>query len=255
MPKIILTGMGGTVAPVLADELERRGFTTIRWHKERVEPTDADACARFIEAEAPDWIAHVATGPEEWCTNIARVCAARGVGLIHTGSVSVFSGTQVGPFAVTDTPEPDDDYGRYKLRCEGLILDACPNAIVARIGWQIGESLPAPEGPSRNHMLDFLHRKAVEHAGRVEVTDAWTPGASFLSDTAGVLVDLMERREPGLYHVDGNPGLTLFDIATRLKRLHETDWTVVPSHEHTGSSRMTDPRVPVRSIEERLPPA
>ena len=249
-PKVLITGMGGTVAPVVAAELERRGSTTVRWHKEQVSPTDEGACVRFIEAEAPAWIAHIATGPEEWAATIARACARLGIGLIHTGSVSVYSGTQVGPFAVTDIPEPDDDYGRYKLRCEGLIFDACPDAIVARIGWQIGDTLPPP---SKNHMLDFLCRKAEEGAGRIEASDQWTPGTSFLSDVAVTLADLMEGNEPGLYHVDGNPGLTFFEIARRLARLHGTGWQVVPTHEHVGSSRMTDPRVRVRSIEDRLP--
>jgi dTDP-4-dehydrorhamnose reductase len=252
MPKVILTGMGGTVAPVVAAELRRRGYTTVRWHKEEVSPTDEAACVRFIESESPDWIAHIATGPEEWCTTIARECARRGTGLIHTGSVSVYSGKQVGPFAVTDDPDPDDDYGRYKLRCEGLIFNACPEAIIARIGWQIGDALPAPGGTYKNHMVHFFARKAAEQEGRVEASDQWTPGSSFLDDTAAALADLMERREPGLYHVDGNPGLTFFEITRRLARLHDTGWNVVPSHDRAGSSRMVDPRVLVRSIEDRL---
>lgn len=245
-PKVILTGLGGTVAPVVAAELTRRGYACIRWHKHEVDPADEAACARFIDMQNPTWIAHIATGPEEWCSHVARACAARGIGLIHTGSVSVYSGKQVGPFAVTDAPEPDDDYGRYKLRCENRITDACPGAIIARIGWQIGEA------PGSNTMMDFLHKKAAEGNGRVEASDRWTPGCSFLVDTAVALADLMEQNQPGVYHVDGNPGLTFFEIATRLASMHKKDWTIVPSATPTGSSRMVDPRVTVRSITGQL---
>ncbi len=247
---VLITGMGGTVAPVLAEELRARGFDVVRWHKERVAPEDPDGCARFIEAESPDWIAHVATGPEVWCAHIAESCARFGIGLIHTGSVSVFSGTQVGPFSPGDAPEPDDDYGRYKLRCERRIFDANPDAIIARIGWQIGEALPPPRG---NHMLDFLWSRAEAGGGRIEASDRWTPGCSFLPDTAAALADLMDRGEPGLYHVDANPGLTFLEIVRRLARLHGQDWEVVAAAEPEGSSRMVDPRVSVRSIEARLP--
>jgi dTDP-4-dehydrorhamnose reductase len=247
---VLLTGLGGTVAPVLAAELSRRTHTCIRWHKETVPPTDAAACQRFIDTVRPDWIAHVATGPEEWCTHIAKACASRNIKLIHTGSVSVYSGTQVGPFGVADTPEPDDDYGRYKLRCEQRIREALPSAIIARIGWQIGES------PGGNHMLDYLFKTAAENSNTIEASDQWSPGTSFLVDTAAVLADLMDNHTPGvggLYHLDGNPGLTFFEIATRLARLHRLPWTITPASTPTGSSRMTDPRVKVRSIADRLP--
>jgi dTDP-4-dehydrorhamnose reductase len=246
---VLLTGLGGTVAPVLAAELTRRGHTCIRWHKDAVPPTDAAACERFIDTVRPDWIAHIATGPEEWCTHIAKACAARKIGLIHTGSVSVYSGKQVGPFAITDTPEPDDDYGRYKLRCEQRITDAHPAPIIARIGWQIGDA------PGSNNMLDYLHKRAAERNGRIEASDQWSPGTSFLVDTAAALADLMDHHTPGvggLYHVDGNPGLTFFEIATRLARLHRLPWTITPASTPTGSSRMTDPRVRVRSIADTL---
>lgn len=244
--KVLLTGLGGTVAPVLAAELRSRGYQCIRWNKDEVPPTDAAACARFIDLHRPAWVAHIATGPEEWCTHIAEACARGGVGLMHTGSVSVYSGKQVGPFAVTDTPQPDDDYGRYKLRCEQRIFAAHPKAIIARIGWQIGEAAGG------NHMYDFLHRKASEAGGKIEASNQWTPGTSFLVDTAAALADLMERNHPGLYHVDGNPGLTFFEIATRLARKHAMDWTIVPGETPTGSSRMVDDRVNVRSIADRL---
>ncbi len=243
---VIVTGMGGTVAPIVAAELTRRGYSCIRWDKDAVSPTDPSACKAFIDSVKPAWVAHIATGPEEWCTHIASACAARGIGLIHTGSVSVYSGLQVGPFAVTDAPEPDDDYGRYKLRCEGRIREACPHTIIARIGWQIGEAAGG------NHMLDFLHKKAADGQGRIEASNQWTPGTSFLVDTASALADLMETGTPGLFHVDGNPGLTFFEIASRLARLHNKDWTIVPSATPTGSSRMVDPRVRIRSIAERL---
>jgi len=249
-PRVLLTGLGGTVAPVVAAELTRRGYSCVRWHKESVDPADAAACERFIDTERPAWVAHIATGPEEWCTHIAKACASRGIYLIHTGSVSVYSGKQVGPFAVTDTPLPDDDYGRYKLRCEGRIFEAHPKAIIARIGWQIGDA------PGSNNMLDYLFKRAAEGGGgkgRIEASDQWSPGTSFLVDTAAALADLMDQNRPGLYHVDGNPGLTFFQIAQRLAKLHTQPWTITPASTPTGSSRMLDPRVKVRSIADRLP--
>jgi dTDP-4-dehydrorhamnose reductase len=106
-------------------------------------------------------------------------------------------------------------------------------------------------------MLHFFARKAAENeggGGRIEVSDRWTPCTAFLVDTAAALGDLMERRRPGLYHVEGNPGgLTHYEIARRLAKLHKMDWEIVPVHEPAGCNLLVDDRVRVRPIEERLP--
>ena len=163
---------------------------------------------------------------------------------MYISSVSVYSGAQTGPFTVQDVPQPDDDYGRYKLECEQRVQAVHSRAHIVRIGWQIGST------PGGNQMIDFLDRTFREQ-GRIDASTRWFPGCSFLPDTAAALLRITAL-PPGLYHLDGNPGLNFFQIATGLNRLLGDPWTVVPVAGLVQNHRMLDPRVEVASITQRL---
>lgn len=240
----IVTGLNGTVAPVLAQALRSRGDEVVAWDRSAV-PVDDDAAVRaFVERVEPDGIAHLAMGSPDWAAAMAGLCRERDARFLFTGSVSVFAPEQRGPLSVAVTPSASDDYGRYKYECEQAIAAANPDAVIARIGWQIGEA------PGSNTMTDYLTRHAAE--GPVEASTRWVPSCSFLPDTAEALVGLADRREAGVYHLEGNPGLSLYDIATRLRVAMRASWEVVATESVDMDNRMVDPRVSVRPITDRL---
>jgi len=241
MSTALVTGLNGTVAPALAHALRERGYAVARWDRTAV-PTDDPAASGFVREVRPDVFFHVATGPPEWAEAVARACAAEGVPFVFTSSVSVFAERQRGPFPVDALPEPEDDYGRYKLDCERRVRAAHPGAVVARLGWQIGAA------PGGNHMVDHLDRQHREH-GRVAASTRWRPACSFLPDTAHVLADLA-LAGPGLYHLDGNPGLSFFEIASGLNSLLGDPWHVEPTEEPERDSRMLDKRLRVRPVSD-----
>lgn len=242
--RALVTGMNGTVAPAIARRLRADGHEVAAWDRAAVPPDDPAAVRAFVAATAPDWVLHVATGPAEWAEALAREAAAVGAVFLFTSTVSVFGAVQQGPFAPADAPAPDDDYGRYKLDAEQRVTAAHPGAIVARLAWQIGDA------PGNNTLTDFLHRASLR--GPVEASTRWAPALAWLDDTADAVAALMAGAPPGTYHLDGNPGLSLYDVATRLRTAVGADWKVVPVDNPERDNRMTDPRVAVRPITERL---
>jgi dTDP-4-dehydrorhamnose reductase len=245
--KTIVTGMNGTVAPVLAQHLESNGVGVFPWDRSRVSTEDETAMAAFVDEVEPDWFFHVATGSPEWTEAVARLTRERGVRFLFTSSVSVFSDKMQGPFPVDAQPDATDDYGRYKYECEQQVRAANAEAIVARLGWQIGEA------PGSNNMVDFIAKAVAEH-GHVEAGARWLPSCCFLRDTAEALCALMAQHPPGLYQVEGNPGLSFFEIVSRLNHRHGNPWTVVPTDVPEWDNRMVDPRIRTRSITDTLPP-
>lgn len=243
--RCVVTGMSGTVAPVLAHALTRAGHEVAAWDRSRVPIDRTEAGRNFLRETRAEAVFHVATGPAEWAGQLAALCAAGGIPFLLTGTVSVFSEAQQGPFALDAIPEPDDDYGRYKLDCEHRVRAAHPDARIVRLGWQIGTDAAG------NHMAAHLERQAREH-GHIEASREWIPACSFLDDTAAELVAIATTRPPGLYHLDGNPGLTFHEIATALNRLRGSSWTVRASDAPSGDRRLLDPRIRMRSIAERL---
>ena len=239
--------MNGTVAPALAQALAAAGYAIAPWNR-ALHPVDNPAAVRFfIECENPALFCHVAMGAPEWAEWAARACAERRIPFLYISSVSVFAASQSGPFTPQDIPAPDDDYGRYKLDCERRVQASHPGAHVVRIGWQIGAA------PGGNQMVEFLDRTFKEH-GRIDASTRWFPGCSFLPDTAAALAHILRALPPGLYHLDGNPGLDFFQIATGLNRLLGNPWSVAPVAGLVQNHRMLDPRVPVAPLPRRFTP-
>ena len=243
--KALVTGMNGTVAPALAQALAKTGHEIVPWDRSRHPVDNPEAVRFFIRCEKPDLFCHAAMGGPDWAEWAARTCAEDRIPFLYTSSVSVYAAAQSGPFAIRDIPLPDDDYGRYKLECERRVRAAHPAAHIVRLGWQIGSA------PGGNQMVDYLDRTFKEK-GQIDASTRWFPGCSFLPDTAESLVQIL-KLPPGLYHLDGNPGLNFFEIATGLNRLLGNPWKVVSVAGLVQNHRMLDPRVSVASIARRFP--
>jgi dTDP-4-dehydrorhamnose reductase len=174
---------------------------------------------------------------------VAHTCSELGIKFLFTSSVSVYSAEQCEPFSVDNIPKPDDDYGQYKFECEQRVLSGCPEALVVRLGWQIGTTTGG------NHMVDYLDR-TFKAQSRIEASIHWYQACSFLFDTAQCLTHMMQTLPSGLYHLDGNPGLNFCEIAISLNRLLGEPWIVIPCKTPVQNNRLIDDRVRVRLIAE-----
>lgn len=245
MEKVLLTGMNGTVAPVLAEELRGRGCGVAAWDRGAVSPDNREAVARFIREVKPSAIVHCAMGSPLWAEDMARVCAAEGSKFLYVSSASVYGTQQQGPFTIESVPEPCDDYGHYKLDCEHRVRAASDQAIVVRIGWQIALRRGG------NNMVEHLAQKQAEHR-HIAASSEWFPACSFLEDTARALAGALETAAPGLHLLDGNPGWNFCQIAGALSRAMRAGWEVRESQGFRWNNRMIDDRLPSVSLESRL---
>ncbi len=241
---ILITGLNGTVAPVVARALQRKGHEAIGWDRSKVAETDLAGSAQFLEKLHPEKVYHIGMGPPEWAALMAGWCRENDRPFLFTSTASVFSGDAEQPYTIADQPDATDDYGRYKRDCELAILAANPNALIARLGWQIGDR------PGSNNMVDFFERSA--RNGILELSANWFPACSFLEDTADALVELESRGDSGLFHLDGNPGLSLYDIGNQLSRPHASRWQIRATGEPHYYNLMRDDRVPVAPITTRF---
>jgi dTDP-4-dehydrorhamnose reductase len=245
MKKVLLTGMNGTVAPVVAEELRGRGYEIVAWDRSAVSPDDRGAVECFIRKVKPSALVHCAMGSSQWAEDMARVCAEEGSTFLYVSSASVYGTQQYGPFTVYDVPQPSDDYGRYKLECEQRVRAANPEALIARIGWQIALR------PGGNHMVEYLIRRQAED-GHITASTEWFPACSFLNDTARVLAGMLDSSDPRLRLLDGNPGWSFWRIACALKRAMAAAWQVHESSEFQWDNRMLEEGLSSLSIAPRL---
>jgi dTDP-4-dehydrorhamnose reductase len=248
--KMLLTGLSGTLAPVLARLATSHGIEILRWNRQAVAPEDASASLGFLENERPDAIAHLAVGSEEWARSLALYAAKRSVPLLFTSTAMVFHHRPDGPHRIGDERNAQDPYGRYKRECEDAVLNSYPRASVVRIGWQIDPHQPG------NNMLTALDQWQAKD-GRVSASEAWRPACSFMEDTAAALIHLLREPRPGVTHIDSNAaeGHTFLNIARALKHVCGRDaWHIESTKEYVHDQRLAGGEALVPPLSERLPP-
>jgi dTDP-4-dehydrorhamnose reductase len=189
--RLLITGLSGTLAPVLARIARQQGHTVLGWDHRAFGFHDA----RAFDALRPEAVLHLAMARSDASAALALLAAERGLPFAVTSTAMVFHHEPNGPHQVSDTRSAQDAYGLGKIAMEDAVLAAHPAASVVRIGWQID---PQATG---NNMLAALDRWQAEQ-GEVAASSAWVPACSFMSDTASALLGLIDR--PGVHHVDSN---------------------------------------------------
>lgn len=255
--KILVTGLTGTVGRALAERL-RLEHEVVGWDRRAVPIDDYAAMDRFVAATAPAALVHLAIASQptgradegwlvgyHWPSELAWICRERGIRFVHASTVMVFSPAARGPFTLATSPDEEHGYGGDKRRLEERVRHQNPRAVIARLGWQIGDA------PGSNNMIDYLERTQRAH-GQIVASTRWFPACSFLADTADALARLLAAR-PGTYMIDGNAGWSMHEIARALAALHGDRWTIVPTDEPHQDQRMLDANLAVRTLRTHLP--
>src|SRR5579859_944320 len=207
--KAVITGAHGTVGSALTQHLTSQGHQVVPWDRGAVPIDRYQPMEDFVRRERPDALFHLAiashsTGvPNEswlvnyaWTSELAWITRQLNVRFIFTSSVMVFTDDAKGPFTVDSPPDASQGYGYEKRMAEQRVLHQNPDAVVARLGWQIGEKAGS------NNMIDFFKKKAA--AGEtIGASRKWYPACSFVRDTAAALTWLASQK-PGLYQINSN---------------------------------------------------
>jgi hypothetical protein len=59
------------------------------------------------------------------------------------------------------------------------------------------------------------------------------------------MYQMIQRHPPGLYFINGNHRLSLYDIAIKLKRQFQLSWTIESTDDFTRNDLLIDPRLPI----------
>jgi dTDP-4-dehydrorhamnose reductase len=209
--RIVITGAGGLVGRVLADQARRQGRDVLALTSSQWDITDAAAAERFVEpgdvvincaaytkvdaAETDQARAHAVNvvGPE----NVAHACARAGADLIQISTDYVFSGSFEGdqrrPYEIDDETGPLGVYGRTKLAGELAVLAVMPDAHIVRTAWIY-------QGGDGSDFVATMRRLAAGD-GPVDVVADQVGSPTYVGDLVGALLQVAEGaiREPVLH--------------------------------------------------------
>ncbi len=240
--RLLITGLSGTLAPVLARTARAHGHAVLGWDHRSFGFQDE----RVFDALRPDAVLHLAMAGALESAQLAALAARRGLPFGLTSTAMVFHRQPDGPHRVDDERSAQDDYGRMKIAVEDAVRAAHRQASVLRIGWQIDAQAQG------NNMLATLDRWQAEQ-GEVAASRTWIPACSFMSDTAAALLALL--RQPGVHHVDSNAvEAWRFDeiVAALARRFERPHWRLRVHEDYCHDQRLAGGQAGVPPLSARL---
>jgi dTDP-4-dehydrorhamnose reductase len=234
--RILVTGASGLLGVNMVLEAAKRHtvFGTTHTHNIRTEifnPIQTNllsdgAVEKVFDEVRPDWVINCAAfaivDACERDPNLARklnvelpgklaaIVARGGARLIHISTDAVFDG-QRGDYTENDTPNPLGVYARTKLEGEWAVSEADPHAIIARVnlfGWSL---------TGKRSLAEWFYnnlRAGREMMGFIDVY--FCP--LLVNDLANLLLEMLERRLIGLFHVVSSQCVSKYEFGTTLAR-------------------------------------
>lgn len=226
---IVVTGGKGALAAYIPNAVgaDREDF-------------DITQCAQtqaWIEERKPSVIIHLAAytdvagceaNPEDaYMANAIGAyhvaLAARRVGarMVYVSTNAVFDGEGSEPFGRDTTPRPLGVYGHSKYAGELLVQGVLPDALIVRTSWVFGG------GPEKDMRFVGKIIAQLEKSEIMAVSDVMgTP--TYAKDLGEILLQLVAKKERGVFHVVNGGYASRFDMARRIVAAGDSKATVVP---------------------------
>ncbi len=144
----------------------------------------------------------------------------------------VFDGL-AGPYTETDTPGPVNYYGSSKVAGEKEVLQCGLAAAVVRTCLVYGDV----HGASRSHFIGWV-RENLEAGKRIKVVDDQWRTPTSVQDLAQGILQLVEQRATGLFHLSGAEVLTPYQMALAVADFYALDRLLI---ERTTAGNFTQP--------------
>ncbi len=210
--------------------IEDPGMTSIA-----ADLTDAGAVVGLFEQARPAWVVHCAAAANvDWCEQnpdqahrinveasrkVAREARRAGARLVHISTDTVFDGVH-GSYAEDDLVSPINVYARTKADAEIAVCQELGSALIVRTTFY--GSTPQPKPNVGEWLVNELS------AGRsvMGFTDMiFSP--LLVDQLSGLLLEMMDRCAPGVYHVAASDSCTKYDFARRMARAFRLDESLV----------------------------
>jgi dTDP-4-dehydrorhamnose reductase len=226
---ILIVGETGQLAVALAEALSAHGLTARRAGRPALDFDRPDSIASVFHSAAPSLVVNAAAytavdaaeddadaafranrdGPAQ----LAALCEAVGVPLIHVSTDYVFDGNKRAPYVESDTTSPQGVYGASKLAGEQAVIAACSRAIILRTSW-----VYSPTG--KNFVRTMLAVGQRNPQMRVVSDQLGCPTSA--PDLAVAIAKIAARiaeggwqdRFAGIYHAAGSGETTWHGLAT-----------------------------------------
>jgi dTDP-4-dehydrorhamnose reductase len=237
MTRLLVTGASGMLGANLALVAQKMGYEVLGWTNSRplvgapfatraVDFCDKEALAQAFEAAQPDLLINCAAQanldaaekqPErafrvnaEAAGELALLARIANIPMIQLSTDSVFDG-KLGNYKETDIPNPLNTYAKSKLAGEWAVAEANPAAVIARVvfyGWSL---------TGTRSLSEFFYNNLTAGKPVNGFTDMFF-SPLYAGHLAETLLEMLEKRLSGVYHVYAPECLSKHDFGMLLAR-------------------------------------
>ncbi len=237
MTRLLVTGASGMLGANLALFAQNGGYEVLGWTNSRplvdapfatraVDFSDQQNLEQAFEAAQADALINCAAQanldaaekqPErafrvnaEAAGELAKLARVANVPMIHISTDAVFDGTQ-GNYKETDAPNPLNTYAKSKLAGEQAVALSNPEAAIARVvfyGWSL---------TGTRSLAEFFYNNLTAGKPVNGFIDMFF-SPLYVAHLAEALLEMLEKRLSGIYHVYAPESLSKYDFGMRLAR-------------------------------------
>ena len=217
--RCLITGAGGLLGSTFSKVLAHRGIEYRALEKSDLDVTDQHATEHCIHVENPHIVFHCAAftnvdvAESERTTsfainadgtrNVAKACKAVGARMVYFSTDYIFDGAKRTPYLPNDEPGPLSAYGESKLAGEHIAVASGVDLLLVRTSWLYGSV-------GKNLVREVI-RRAQE--GRVlRLVDDQTGSPTWAEHVAELILDLVNHRASGTYHLTNSGEATWYDL-------------------------------------------
>jgi dTDP-4-dehydrorhamnose reductase len=250
-PRAIITGAAGLIGQYCVNAAPRwaPGWDVRGLSRSDLELTDRLKVEAWIRARKPDLLIHCAAlsrtkaceqDPDKAHRDNVEVTAhlaqlSKDIPFIFLSSGEVFDG-KTGWYSETDEPNPINVYGRTKLDAERVVLQNLQHTVV-RIVLTSGTS----QDGDRSFVEDMCRTAKAGKDVILYVDEFRCPLPAGV--IARAVWELVDRKQPGIYHLGGSERLSRWDIGEALLPWYpELEGRLIPgsAQNHVGNPRPAD---------------
>ncbi len=226
--RIAITGAAGLFGHALVAAFTSR-HTVFTLTRADADITDAEAVRALLERIRPEVMVHPAGIPDldiadadparahqvnvEGTRHVVESARAVRAGVVYISTDAVFNGQGTKPYVESDRPAPITVYGQTKLDGE-TIAQTLPEHWIFRV--------PVLFGPGKTNFIEKGLRKIA--AGEPYVVASDQEGcATYTLDAAYKIMEVVEARRYGLYHLANQGTCTRYELARRAAQLAGLD--------------------------------
>ncbi len=147
--------------------------------------------------------------------NLAQSCEDLGCTLVHFSTDYVFGGEKRLPYTEDDPPHPLNVYGVSKLAGEYFVESICSRHFVVRSSGLYGTLGSRGKGGTFVETMIRLAREGTP----IRVVNDQVMAPTYTKDLAQKIIQLMQTRAYGLYHITNSGGCSWYEFAKKIFEL------------------------------------